>query len=162
VFGRTTHQLDPKGRVFIPKRLQGQLPADGDGVRSGILIRGMDNSLALLSQEAFDAEVAKLDTSVFAEEDGLLFQRLFFAYAFPVSLDKNGRLQIPKELREVAELESEPEVSLIGLRDRIEIWASSRWTESVDAKKDAYDRLAKLAARRAHQAAIGGENGGGQ
>ena len=168
MFGRSTHQLDPKGRVFVPKRLQDKLPVDANGTRSGMLIRGLDDSLALMSQEGFDAEVARLDTSVFTGEEGLLFQRLFFAYAFPVSLDRNGRLQIPKELREVAGLEAQTEVDLIGLRDRIEIWASVRWTGEIDSRKGDYDQLARkamaaAAASRVSAASAGGPaaNGGG-
>ena len=142
MYGRTTHQLDPKGRVFIPKRLQGQLPADGDGARGGILFRGFDRSLALTSKENFQGIVAELRTSFFKGPKGRLFERMFFAHAFEVALDKNGRLQLPKELREVAELEQETEVELVGLEDRIEIWAASRWASEVQAAMDRYDDLA--------------------
>ncbi len=142
MFGRSTHQLDPKGRVFIPKRLQGKLPADANGVRSGMLTRGMDGCLALMGEEQFQAEVRRLQTSLFAGANGRRFQRLFFAHSFPVSLDKNGRLQLPKELRSVAGLDDESEVELVGLEGRIEIWAASRWASEVDAFSHDYDGLA--------------------
>lgn len=142
MYGRTTHQLDPKGRVFIPKRLQGQLPADGDAARTGILFRGMDKSLALTSKGNFKAIVAELRTNFFKGPKGRLFERMFFAHAFEVTLDKNGRLQLPKELRTVAALDEETEVELVGLEDRIEIWAASRWESEVEANMDRYDDLA--------------------
>jgi MraZ protein len=144
VFGRSTHQLDPKGRVFIPKRLQGQLPADAAGVRGGMLIRGLDGCLALMGQEAFEALVKRLRTGPFQGTRGRRFERLFFSFAFPVQLDKNGRLQLPKEMRAVGGLEDETEVELVGLDDRIEIWSAARWAEQVDAFSGEYDLLAPI------------------
>ena len=41
------------------------------------------------------------------------------------SIDKNGRVSIPKRLRDYSEVESE--VVLIGLYERIELWSPSRW-----------------------------------
>lgn len=144
MFGRSTHQLDPKGRVFIPKRLQGQLPADAEGARSGMLFRGLDGCLTLMGEEQFAALVGQLRTSQFTGPKGRRFQRLFFSYAFPVGLDKNGRLQLPKELRAVGGLEGETEVELVGIDDRIEIWAATRWADEVDAYSEDYDQLAPI------------------
>jgi MraZ protein len=47
------------------------------------------------------------------------------AESAPSEVDKNGRLSIPKRLREYSDIESE--VVLIGLYARIELWSPFHW-----------------------------------
>jgi MraZ protein len=145
VYGRSTHQLDPKGRVFVPKRLQEHLPVDEEGARTGLLTRGMDGCLALMSPAEFEREVARLETSLFAGPEGRRFHRMFFSQTFAVTLDKSGRLQLPKELRTLAGLDQEAMVEVVGLSGRIELWAASRWKSSVDDFQGQFDGLAPTA-----------------
>lgn len=142
MYGKSTHSLDAKGRVFVPKRLQAHLPTGADGQREGMLTRGFDGCLALMSPGEFEREIARLETGLFAGPEGRRFQRMFFASTFPVTLDKSGRLQIPKELRSLAQLPEESSVELIGMRGRIEIWAAGRWSEEVDAHQAEFDAMA--------------------
>ena len=55
------------------------------------------------------------------------FTRYLFAGASEVELDKQGRILIPANLREFAELEKE--VTILGVNNRIEIWNRERWDE---------------------------------
>jgi len=142
VYGKSTHSLDAKGRVFVPKRLQPHLPVGDDGQRLGMLSRGFDGCLSLMSPGGFEREIARLETGLFAGPDGRRFQRMFFASTFPITLDKSGRLQIPKELRDLAELPEESSVELVGMRGRIEIWAAERWSNEVDAHQSEFDSMA--------------------
>ena len=142
MYGKSTHSLDAKGRVFVPKRLQSHLPAGDDGQRLGMLSRGFDGCLALMSPEEFEREIARLETGLFAGPEGRRFQRIFFSTTFPVTLDKSGRLQIPKELRSLANLPEESSVELIGMRGRIEIWAAGLWKDEVESHSDEFDSMA--------------------
>ena len=60
-FGESTHSMDAKNRVFVPKRFQTQLPLDGDGARAVVLTRGLDGCLFLFSEEGFAAALARLE-----------------------------------------------------------------------------------------------------
>lgn len=159
MYGKSTHSLDAKGRVFIPKRLQAHLPVGDDGQRLGMLTRGFDGCLALMSPDEFEGEIARLETGLFAGPEGRRFQRMFFATTFPVALDKSGRLQVPKELRDLAELKEESSVELVGMRGRIEIWAADRWGSEVDAHQADFDTMAP---QLPDPWAPGAETGGGE
>jgi MraZ protein len=61
------------------------------------------------------------------------------AQSIPSEIDKKGRLSIPKELREYADIGSE--LVLIGLYDRLELWSPSRWDAYLLRLKDQHDLL---------------------
>ena len=53
--------------------------------------------------------------------------RFFFSQASDNSLDRQGRVLIPENLREHAALDGEAVV--VGVGDRIEMWSPARWQE---------------------------------
>ncbi|HST90497.1 MAG TPA: division/cell wall cluster transcriptional repressor MraZ, partial [Ktedonobacterales bacterium] len=57
-------------------------------------------------------------------------ERQFFAAAFEVELDAQGRIVIPPKLRKYAGLNGE--AMIVGARDRFEIWSSERWQSYLD------------------------------
>ena len=54
-------------------------------------------------------------------------QRFFFSGAAEAIPDKQGRILIPQQLREHAQLDKE--VTFIGTSSRVEIWNSSKWSD---------------------------------
>ena len=46
-------------------------------------------------------------------------------------MDEQGRIKIPPSLRTVAGLEKD--VTIVGLRERLEIWDTARWNAMNDA-----------------------------
>ena len=57
-------------------------------------------------------------------------QRLMVGYACELELDGHGRVLIPRELREFAQLERQ--VILIGQGNKFELWDETRWSERRD------------------------------
>jgi MraZ protein len=71
-------------------------------------------------------------------------QRHFFSGAVQAQPDKLGRVVIPQYLRAYAGLETE--VVVVGLADRVEVWATGEWQrERSQAEADSADLAEHLA-----------------
>lgn len=112
--------VDNKGRVFIPASMR-----EGLG-KEAVLTRGLDRCLFLFPLEEWEKVVSSFSSLSFAKKEVRAFLRLLLAGASIVSIDGQGRIQIPLLLRDYAKLEKE--VAIIGVGNRIEIWARDRWS----------------------------------
>ena len=147
--GFSSHNLDAKGRVFVPKRIQAKLPLDEDGQHRVVLGPGNQNCVYLFTPEAWELREEQLDSEPFAEGDDLLMQRFVYGMSFETTLDKSSRLLVPEKLRDFAQLDGE--VALIGVKDRVELWNADRWREQEAAAMAGFDRLAPLWAAGANK-----------
>ena len=138
--GRYAHNLDAKGRLAIPARYREAL---AEGV---VLTRGIDRCLALYPLSAWRPLAEKVAALPLTDGDARNFRRLVFAEAADLTLDGQGRILVPPDLRRYAEIEREALV--VGVDASIEIWSPQRWAEveeSLDADGAAIaQRLASL------------------
>lgn len=111
--------VDNKGRVFIPAGMRENLG------KEAVLTRGLDRCLFLFPLKEWEGIVDSFSSLSFAKKEVRAFLRLLLAGASVVSIDNQGRIQIPTLLRDYAKLEKE--VVIIGVGNRIEIWAKDRW-----------------------------------
>ncbi|HXH10472.1 MAG TPA: cell division/cell wall cluster transcriptional repressor MraZ [Alphaproteobacteria bacterium] len=117
--------VDEKGRFVLPPVFRGAFPLDDEQLtRSVILLKSLDHSLWLYRSQEWEEKLAATRQHL-DDEQSRLFMHYVVAESAPSEVDKNGRLSIPKRLREYAEIDSE--VVLIGLYDRIELWSPFRW-----------------------------------
>lgn len=141
-FGESTHSLDAKHRVFVPKRFQEGLDRDEKGNLTAVLARGFERCLFLFSAGRFEEVLRRLRLQPFGAEETRRMQRLFFANTHYATLDGSGRLVLPEKLRTFAGIGKE--VVMVGVADRAEIWDKSGW-ERYEASNDAdYDKLGEL------------------
>jgi MraZ protein len=131
--GDSIHTLDPKSRVFVPKRFQDLLDRDEQGQRIAVLTRGFEGCLFLFSPQGYARVLERLQTQPFGGQELRTMQRLFFANVHPVPLDSSGRVLLPEKLRKYAGIEKE--VVMVGVADRAEIWDRARW-EAYEAQHD--------------------------
>ncbi|MFT8888480.1 division/cell wall cluster transcriptional repressor MraZ [Ethanoligenens sp.] len=117
LIGEYQHNIDAKGRVFMPARLREDL-----GERF-ILCKGLDNCLFVYSATEWSALEARIRALPLSK--GRQLQRFFFSGACDVEADKQGRIVLPANLRTYAGLERD--VMIIGASTRVEIWDSKRW-----------------------------------
>jgi transcriptional regulator MraZ len=136
------HSVDAKHRVFLPKRFQGELPLDEDGARVAFLTRGLDGCLFLFTEGGLEQALERMDTEAFAQADARKVQRLFFSYTSRVTLDASGRLLLPEKLRKLAGIQKE--VVMLGVRERVEIWAAERWDAFEAENGEAFDELENI------------------
>ena len=114
--GQYAHNIDAKGRLFIPARLREEL-----GQTFHVTV-GMDHCLSIYSDESWAAFTDKVRSLPYSKAKAL---RPLFANAVDCEPDGQGRILIPAKLREYADLQKE--VVVIGSFDRVEIWNAERW-----------------------------------
>lgn len=134
LMGEYHHNIDEKGRIIIPSRLRDEL---GDNV---IVTRGLDDCLFLYSMDEWSLLVSKLKSLPFTKRDARNFSRMFLSGATGCLFDKQGRVKISSPLINYADLNHE--CVIIGVNDRIEIWAKEKWDKFVCESTDEFSDLA--------------------
>lgn len=119
LMGEYQHNMDLKGRVTIPSKFREDL---GDQF---CVCRGLDGCLFVLSMKNMEEMKEKIDALPMAQARKA--QRFLFSSAAVVEPDKQGRILLPLNLRQYADLEKEAVV--IGAASHAEIWSAERWAE---------------------------------
>ncbi len=132
--GEYQHSIDAKGRIIVPSKFRDEL-----GTKF-ILTRGLDNCLFIFPQEEWKKFEEKLLSLPVASKDARAFVRYFFSSAVEGEIDKQGRLNIPQNLKEHARIERE--VVTIGVMSRVEIWSRQEW-ENYGSENLGYDEIAE-------------------
>ena len=130
--GEYNHIIDAKGRLIIPARFRELLGEEF------ILTKGLDGCLSIYPMDAWEAFETKLRVLPLTNKNARTFTRFFVAGATNCELDRQGRILVPRTLREFAGLEKE--VVLTGNLDRIEIWSKEKWSENCN-----YDDMDSIA-----------------
>lgn len=123
--GKYNHTIDPKGRLSIPSKYREVL---GDEF---VVSKGMDGCLYVYANDDWKVFEGKLASLPLMSEEARQFARFFLSGAQPVTVDKQGRILMPQDLRDFAGLEKD--VVLAGMGGRIEIWSLERWQANNDS-----------------------------
>ena len=119
LLGEYNHTLDEKGRVSMPAKFRDDLGS------TFIVTKGLDNCLFVYSKKEWETFEEKLKTLPLTNPNARNFIRFFFAGATECELDKQGRINIPQNLREYALLKKD--VYIVGVSTRVEIWDKEKW-----------------------------------
>jgi MraZ protein len=139
--GSFARAIDEKLRVAIPKRLRESLDCPVGGVL--YVSPGTDGSLAIFTESQFARLAERLAKESPTRQEVRAFVRLLYAQSQQVELDAQGRIRIPLELAELAHLEKD--VVLLGVQDRLELWAADRWKAYLTEKRPQFDQIAESA-----------------
>ncbi|MFW5976482.1 MAG: division/cell wall cluster transcriptional repressor MraZ [Bacillota bacterium] len=134
LMGEYQHKMDNKGRVIIPAKFRDEL---GDKF---VATRGLDNCLFVYPMKEWSILEEKLSSLPITSKDARTFVRFFFSGATECELDKQGRMSIPVNLRDYAKLEKK--IVIIGLSNRIELWANSNWNNYLNSVEESSDEIA--------------------
>jgi len=127
--GNNEINTDDKGRIAMPSRYRDALLKSCSG-HLIVTIDLQDKCLLIYpsaSWERIETEIASLPTFNTTTRK---LQRLLIGHAKEVDIDSNGRILIPTELRQYAQLEKK--VVLIGQRHRFELWSEQNWNQGRD------------------------------
>ncbi|MGE5559523.1 MAG: division/cell wall cluster transcriptional repressor MraZ [Chloroflexota bacterium] len=133
--GEFQHSLDEKNRLIMPAKLR-----DGLGDRF-IITKGLDTCLFAYTETEFQQLAAKLQSLPFTKADSRAFVRMFFSGASECEFDKQGRIVIPSNLKEYANLDKE--CVIIGVSNRVEIWSRSEWEKYSEGAESSYEEIAE-------------------
>lgn len=138
-YGEYQHSLDNKGRVIIPAKFREIFKENY--VEKFFITRGLDQCLFVFTEETWKAQEKKFRELPFTKGEARKFNRLYFSGASEVICDKQGRILIPDYLKSYGGIQED--VVIIGVSDRIEIWAQEKWKEFFDSNKDNFEELAE-------------------
>jgi MraZ protein len=133
--GEYQHSLDDKGRIIIPAKFRDALGS------TFVITRGLDNCLFVYPAEEWAQMESKLKALPLMKSDARAFTRFFLSGATECELDKQGRANIPANLREHAGLQSQAVV--IGVSSRVEIWSKERWEQYAKQSEESFDEIAE-------------------
>lgn len=136
LIGEFAHTLDAKGRIIFPSKFREDLG------EQFVIAKGLDNCLFVYPMEGWKRFEDKLREMPISKARKL--QRFFFSGASEALSDKQGRVVIPQNLREYANLDKD--IMIIGASTRVEIWSKTAWDEqcselTAESIEDAMDEL---------------------
>lgn len=133
--GEYLHTIDGKGRLIVPAKYREALG------EKFIATKGLDHCLFVYPIDEWQALEEKLRALPFTQPDARAFVRFFFSGATECEIDKQGRILLPANLRDYAQLEKD--VVLVGVSSRVEIWSQTLWTDYSRQAEDAYASAAE-------------------
>lgn len=124
LFGEYKHNVDKKGRIFIPAKLREELGNEF------MICRGIYGKccLCVYSNDEWAKLVEKIGTLPGSKSSTV--KRFLYAGAFNVECDTQGRVLIPPTLRTYAGLDTDAEI--IGMDTNLEIWNTELWNKECE------------------------------
>jgi MraZ protein len=138
-YGEYEHTIDKKGRIIIPSRFRDFLKEYS--IERLYVTRGLDKCLFLFTESEWKTQESKFRAIPFTKSEARKFNRLYFSGACEVECDKQGRVLVPKYLKDYAGIKRD--VVVIGVSNRIEIWSKEEWTGYYDSSKGSFEAIAE-------------------
>lgn len=135
--GEYEHTLDEKNRLFISNRLRSQIDAKEYG-NDFYLAMGANGILCLYPERCFQQIALAGAPGTAAPDETVAFERMTFALASRVELDRQGRLLLSDRIKKRANLKDN--LTLVGIRDHIEIWNSEDWEQYLSDNMGQYQQ----------------------
>ena len=127
--GFSTVSLDSKGRLAIPSRFRERLM----GIAGGCLVQTLnplDRSLWLYPLPEWELIEEKLAVLSDFDKQSRRSKQMMRGYATDCQLDTHGRILVPAELRNYAQLDKQ--AIILGQGNKFEIWNRVSWEEQRD------------------------------
>ena len=99
LLGEFKHAIDTKGRLIVPAKFRSDL-----GERF-IVTRGLDGCLFGYPADEWAKVEEKLSQLPMAKRDARKFTRFFYSAATECTIDKQGRINLPQNLIDYADIE---------------------------------------------------------
>lgn len=142
--GRFEHSLDGKGRVSIPARFREILRRQYDSEE--LIITILDSCLVVYPLAEWQLFEEKLKEFSQLKKEAKSFLRYFYSGAMECTIDDHGRILIPPQFREHANLNKE--IIFVGVMNRFEIWDKGIWEKEFATYKEKFDEISEAIAER--------------
>lgn len=124
--GEYRHSLDSKGRLIVPSRFRDKL---GSRFMIG---RGYDACLVIYDMEDWEAFSARLAALPGNSVKARQLVRYFMSGTMEVEVDKQGRILLPQQLRDIAGITKD--VVFAGSGARAELWDADKYDAMTSAE----------------------------
>lgn len=138
-YGEYSHSIDRKGRLILPAKFREV--AKNHFVERFFVTRGLDNCLFMLTEEEWKTQEVKIKNISFTKQQSRTFNRLYFSGAQEVTFDSQGRILLPMNLKEFAQIKKD--VVIVGVSNRIEIWAKEKWESFYLNSRQSFEEIAE-------------------
>jgi len=122
--GHFQHNLDDKGRLMIPARFRELLEG------GAFITQGFDKCLMVMTEVYFKQVYDRIGAMNLADPTARLLRRLILSNAYPVEVDKVGRILVPQNLRTFLGIEN-GELVVAGQGEYFEVWTPVLWNEQM-------------------------------
>ena len=138
-YGEFSHSIDRKGRLIMPAKFREA--AKANFIEKFFLTRGLDKCLFMFSEEEWRSQENKFKALSFTKQQARTFNRLYFSGAMDSTPDRQGRILLPQYLKDFAGIKKD--VVIVGVSNRIEIWAKDQWIEFYGNSRQSYEEIAE-------------------
>ncbi len=128
--GISNASLDAKGRLSLATRFRERLLDDAQG-KVVVTVDVREKCLLLYPLPEWESVQDKLGTLPNIRPETRWLQRILIGHATDLELDGHGRILLPVPLRDHCDLKKA--LVLVGLGNKIEIWAQDAWRARVAA-----------------------------
>ena len=120
--GQAEHSIDAKGRVPVPAKMRPGIPDKARGIF--VATRGPEQCIVLYPSTVWDDEfLPQLEQLNRHSRKAAILVRSYMMHAEESTMDGQGRVSLPKSLMEIVGLEPGGKAVMVGVMDRIEVWA---------------------------------------
>jgi MraZ protein len=127
--GQFQHNLDDKGRLMIPARYRELLAA------GAYITQGFDRCLMVMTDLHFRQVYDRINYMNPTDTSTRLLRRLILSNAYPVEVDRVGRILVPQNLREFLGI-TNGELIVAGQGEYFEVWTPAEWQLQMDNLQD--------------------------
>jgi MraZ protein len=127
--GQFQHNLDDKGRLMVPARYRDLLAA------GAFITQGFDKCLMVMTDAYFGQVYERINSMNLADPTARMLRRLILSNAYPVEVDKVGRILVPQNLRGFLGITS-GELTVAGQGEYFEVWTPTEWKVQMDNLHD--------------------------
>lgn len=138
-YGEYEHAIDNKGRLIVPAKFRESCKEYEIG--KFYITRGLDTCLFMFTEIEWKTQEAKFRSLSFTKSEARKFNRLYFSGASQIECDRQGRILVPKYLKDFAGIKRQ--VMIIGVSNRIEIWARDAWEEYYKRSQESFEDVAE-------------------
>ena len=142
--GRFGHSIDKKGRVSIPAKFREVLKRDYGSDQ--LIITIFDSCLVAYPLAEWQIFEEKMKDFSQLKKEAKSFLRYFYSGAMECAIDDHGRILIPPQFREHADLNKE--IVFVGVMNRFEIWNKGIWEKEFATYKETFDEISEGIAER--------------
>jgi len=134
--GQYEHGVDDKNRLILPSRFREKSRGS-----DFILTQGLERCLFLFPSESWGALAGKLEELPLANKsEERAFKRILLSAACEAAVDTQGRILIPQNLKDYAQIDHHCVV--LGVLKHVEIWAKEEWEQYRKKARASFEKVA--------------------